>query len=136
MNLANLLLIRAAGRAKEFAVRQAIGASRWHVIGEVMVETLVLTVARRPRSAWAVGAGVIQLLQSLGADRLPLGTRIAFDGASGARVVRRGRRESALASRRADRLVQPAGAVGRRAALAVARHHREPRGDTASATRS
>ena len=48
VNMANLLLIRAAGRVKEFAVRQAIGAARWHVVAEVMVETLVLTVSRGP----------------------------------------------------------------------------------------
>ena len=79
VNLANLLLIRAAARAREFAVRQAIGASRWHVIGEVMVETLVLTVLGGV-AGMGLGAGGVQLLQSLGADRLPLGARIAFDG--------------------------------------------------------
>ena len=127
VNLANLLLIRAAARAREFAVRQAIGASRWHVIGEVMVETLVLTVLGGV-AGMGLGAGGVQLLQSLGADRLPLGARIAFDGAPGTRVSGRGS-GNRRRSRRADRLVQPAGAVGRRAALALARRHREPRGD-------
>jgi len=78
VNLANLLLIRAAARVKEFAVRQAIGANRWHVVGEVLVETLVLTFVGGLLGL-AVGAAGIQLLESLGADRLPLGARIAFD---------------------------------------------------------
>jgi predicted permease len=44
-NLANLLVIRASGRIKEMAVRQALGASRWHVVSEVAVETTLLTLA-------------------------------------------------------------------------------------------
>src|SRR4029079_6969302 len=43
VNLANLLLIRASGRIKELAVRQAIGASRRHVVRAVLVETTLLT---------------------------------------------------------------------------------------------
>src|SRR5262249_38803058 len=42
VNVTNLLLIRASGRMKELAVRQAIGASRRHVVAEVLVETLLL----------------------------------------------------------------------------------------------
>ena len=44
VNLANLLLIRASGRVKELAVRQALGASRRHVVSEVVVETTLLTL--------------------------------------------------------------------------------------------
>ncbi len=78
VNLANLLLIRANGRAKEVAVRQALGASRRYVISEVVVETTLLTLAGGLLGL-AVGAGGIRLLASLGADRLPLGSHIAFD---------------------------------------------------------
>ena len=45
VNLINLMLIRANGRAKEMAVRQALGASRLHVVSEVIVETTMLTLA-------------------------------------------------------------------------------------------
>ena len=45
VNLVNLLLIRASGRVKEMAVRQALGASRRHVVSEVVVETTLLTLA-------------------------------------------------------------------------------------------
>ena len=35
VNLINLLLIRASGRAKEMAIRQSMGASRQHVVRQV-----------------------------------------------------------------------------------------------------
>lgn len=78
VNLMNLLLIRANARLKELAVRQAIGASRRHVVNEVLVETTLLTLVGG-LLGFAVGAGGIRLLSVLGADRLPLGTHIAFD---------------------------------------------------------
>src|SRR5579859_544079 len=78
VNLANLLLVRANGRVKELAVRQALGASRGYIVSETLVETTLLTVAGGILGL-AVGAGGIRLLRGLGADRLPLGGRIAFD---------------------------------------------------------
>lgn len=78
VNLANLLLIRASGRIKELAVRQALGASRWHVVSEVAVETTLLTLAGGFLGLAGGWAG-IRLLGRLGAERLPLGTDIAFD---------------------------------------------------------
>ena len=78
VNLANLLLIRANGRVKEAAVRQALGASRRHVVSEVVVETSLLTLAGGALGL-AMGAGGIRLLGALGADRLPMGAYIAFD---------------------------------------------------------
>jgi predicted permease len=78
VNVTNLLLIRASGRVKELAVRQAIGASRHHIVTEVMIETIVLTLAGGLLGL-AVSAGGIRLLAALGAGQLPLGARITFD---------------------------------------------------------
>jgi len=78
VNLMNLLLIRANGRVKELAVRQALGASRRHVVSEVMVETTLLTFAGGLLGL-GVGAAGVRLLTSLGADSLPLGASIDFD---------------------------------------------------------
>jgi predicted permease len=45
VNLVNLLLIRASGRVKELAVRQALGAGWRYLVSEVVVETTLLTFA-------------------------------------------------------------------------------------------
>ncbi len=78
VNLVNLLLVRASSRVKELAVRQALGATRGYVVSEVIVETTLLTFVGG-LFGLVVGAGGIHLLRVLGADRLPLGGRIALD---------------------------------------------------------
>jgi predicted permease len=79
VNLVNLLLIRASGRAKEMAIRRSMGASRAHVVRQVMIETVLLTFVGGLLGL-VVGTWGIRLLEVLGADRLPLGAHIAFDG--------------------------------------------------------
>jgi putative ABC transport system permease protein len=44
-NIANLLLAVSAGRQKELAIRQALGASRWQIARDLAGETLIVTVA-------------------------------------------------------------------------------------------
>ena len=78
-NLVNLLLIRASSRVRELAIRQSLGASRWHVVRQVITECLLLTLVGG-LVGLTVGAGGIRLLAVLGVDQLPLGAQIAFDG--------------------------------------------------------
>jgi predicted permease len=79
VNLINLFLIRASDRAKEMAIRQSMGASRGHVVRQVVTETVLLTSTGGLLGV-LVGAWGTHLLQVLGANRLPLGAHIAFDG--------------------------------------------------------
>ena len=79
VNLVNLLLIRASGRTKELAVRQALGASRHAIAREILAETTLLAMAGSALGLGLAAVG-ISLLRALGTDQLPLGGAIGFDG--------------------------------------------------------
>jgi len=79
VNLSNLLLSRASARAKEFAVRGALGASRGRIVRQLLMESLVLSGAGA-----LLGLGlamiVITWLAHQGSVALPLLSTLRIDG--------------------------------------------------------
>jgi len=78
VNLSNLLLARAAARAKEFAVRGALGASRGRTVRQLLMESFVLS-AIGALFGLGIALGLITWLAHQGSLALPLLSTLRID---------------------------------------------------------
>jgi len=77
-NVANLLLVRAEGRHQELAVRTALGASRWRIASDFLLESVVIGILGSGLGlllAW----GALRLLIAINPQGLPRLQDIGID---------------------------------------------------------
>ena len=77
-NVANLLLVRGSLRAPEIAIRSALGAGRWRVVSQLLIEAIVLTGLGTVSGVALAWLAVRQLL-GLAPDDIPRADTVAID---------------------------------------------------------
>src|SRR5499427_6293758 len=78
-NVANLMLSRAVARQQEMAVRTALGASRWHIVRQLLTESLMISLC-----GGALGIFVclvsVRWMHILGTKSIPRLPEVGIDG--------------------------------------------------------
>ena len=81
VNLANLLFARSAARSKEFATRNALGAGRSRIVGQLLTESVVLSAAGALLGL-VFAYGIVSFVARQASLALPLLSSMKIDGAT------------------------------------------------------
>ena len=79
-NVANLLLVRSVTRRREFAIRLSMGASRWRLIRQLLIENLVIALAGGTVALIVTTWTANGLTAFLPPTTLPLSVNASLDG--------------------------------------------------------
>ena len=79
VNVANLLVARAAARSKEIAVRLALGCSRRRLIRQLLTESTLLAFLGGAAALVLANVGVRALLVVLSSGAMPIGLHLHQD---------------------------------------------------------
>src|SRR5262249_41485970 len=77
-NLANFILARSESRQKEFAIRSALGASRFRLLRQFLTEGVILALVGGALGA-ALGCGGVNALLTTNPESIPRSLEIALD---------------------------------------------------------
>ena len=79
-NVANLLLMRAATRGREMAIRTSIGATRWRVVRQLLVESATLAVLAAGVGLFVAWVGLRVLSGIVPPETMPYWMAFTMDG--------------------------------------------------------
>ena len=79
-NVANLMLARATGREKEFAIRAVLGAGRLQIVRQLLVESVILAMGGAALGTLLAWGGLKSIVDAMPGDTIPTEAVIELNG--------------------------------------------------------